>query len=156
MIEQWKLHTDIEIPLHPEAKIHGIFEEGKTYAIEIFVTNGEGYAESTEDVRIYSLPTYLLEAKRIKLPIHLRAARSVFYWIWRNRKTLPVSTRHLLEAFDKNTVRVALSVLEQYGLIVKYPVLQERRGIVAQAEDTILIKKEGIEILTRPHSSKQQ
>jgi len=149
-LEQWRLHTEDEIPVHPEVKAKGVFGEGEVYAIEVFVTNGKGFAEAMDESRIYSLPSFLLDLKRIKLPIHLRAARDVFNWIWRKRKTLPFSLRHLRKAFDEPTVRVALAILEQYGLIVKYNVLTESQGSVAQAEETILVKKDGIEILTRP------
>jgi len=149
-IERWKLHTDVEVPVHPESKHHGVFEEGEVYAIEIFVTDGEGFAESIDDVRIFSLPNYLIDLERFKLPIHLRAARELFNWVWRKRKTLPFSKRHLANVFDEATIRVGVAVLSQYGLLIQHNVLKEKKGVVAQAEDTIMIKKDGVEILTRP------
>ncbi len=149
-IERWKLHMG-DVPVHPEVKSRGVFEEGAVYAIEIFVTNGDGYAETTDDVRIYSLPQFLVDVKgRLKIPVHLRVAREIFGWVWRKRKALPFSIRHLKKKFDDTAIKVALAVLSRYSLIVEYPVLRERRGTVAQAEDTILVKKDGIEILTRP------
>ena len=153
-IEQWKLHADVEIPMHPESKIQGVFEEGEIYAIEIFVTNGEGYAESTDDLRIFSLPQILADVKKLKLPVHLKAARDIFNWAWRRRRTLPFSVRHVQKIFDERSLKVGLAVLEQYGLLTRYFVLREKNGIVAQAEDTIMIKKDGIEILTRPQTKK--
>lgn len=149
-IERWKLHADKDVPFDPTLDVEGIFEEGEIYAIEIFVSNGEGFAYTSDDVRIYALPSVFAEISgRFRLPIHLRAAREIFFWILRNRKTLPVSIRHLTKTFDYATVRIGLSVLDQKGLIVKYPVLRERKGSVAQAEDTVIIKKEGVEVLTR-------
>ena len=149
-LEKWKLHTDVEIPVHPEIKQHGVFIEGETYAIEVFVTDGEGLVETIDDLRIYSLPNFLIDLERFKLPIHLRAARDIFNWAWRNRKTLPFSIRHLQKTFDEPTIKIGLAVLGQYGLIVNYHVLKEKQGTVAQAEETILVKKDGVDILTRP------
>jgi len=148
-IERWKLHLD-EIPIHPEIKTHGAFEEGAIYAIEIFVTDGNGFAETLEDARIYSLPSILADVRgRIKIPIHVKSAREVFGWIWRNRRTLPFSLRHLKKVFDETTIKVALAILERNGLIERYNVLREVKGTVAQAEETILVKRSGVEILTR-------
>lgn len=152
-IEQWKLHTDVEIPIHPESRIRGKFERGGVYAIEIFVTNGDGYVESTDDLRIFSFPSILADVERLKLPIHLKIARQIFHWVFRNRKTLPFSKRHLQKNFDERSIRIGLAVLERYGLITRYFVLKEKKGgVVAQAEDTVMIKKDGVEILTRPIS----
>lgn len=154
-IERWKLHTDVEIPIHPESRIRGKFEKGGVYAIEIFVTNGDGYVESTDDLRIFSLPQLLADVERFKLPIHLKIARQIFHWVFRNRKTLPFSKRHLQKNFDERSVRIGLAVLERYGLITRYFVLKEKKGgVVAQVEDTVVIKKDGVEILTRPISKK--
>lgn len=151
-IERWRLHTDKDVPIDPNAAVEGVFREGEIYAIEVFVTNGEGFAYPSDDIRIYSLPSIFAEApSRFKLPIHLRDVREVFFWILKNRRTLPTSIRHLNKVFNHATVKIALSVLDQNGLIVKYPVLKEKTGSVAQAEETIRIKKEGIEILTRKH-----
>ncbi|MCR8432877.1 MAG: type II methionyl aminopeptidase [Crenarchaeota archaeon] len=149
-IERWKLHTDKEVPIDPSINVEGTFKEGEIYAIEVFVTNGEGFAYPSDDVRIYSLPSVFAEVSgRLKLPIHLRDVREVFFWLFKNRKALPVSIRHLNKVFDNTTVRIALSILDQNGLLIKYPVLKERSGSVAQSEETILVKKEEIEILTR-------
>ncbi len=149
-IERWILHADKDVPFDPTLDVKGVFEEGEIYAIEIFVSNGEGFAYSSDDTRIYALPNIFADISgRLRLPIHLRPARDIFFWIFRNRKTLPVSIRHLTKIFDYATVRVGLSILDQKGLVVKYPVLKEKRGSVAQAEETIRIKKEGIDILTR-------
>lgn len=149
-IERWKLHGEKDLPFDPTIDVRGTFEPNEIYAVEIFVTTGSGYAETLDDTRIYSLPSIFAGiTKRVKLPIHIRAARDLFYWIFKTRKTLPFSIRHLQKKFDIQTIKIGIAILEQGGLLIKHPVLAEKDAPVAQAEDTILIKKDGVDILTR-------
>ena len=146
MLNQYELHGEKEVPTYAGSKAIGKIEEGEVYAIEVFVTNGEGYAKSIDEVHIYSLLPELPK----RLPIRVKAARDILNFIRKERKGLPFSVRWLRKHFDNATVKVGLSLLEQYGVLIPYPVLVEKgNGIVAQHEETVLVKKDETIVLTQ-------
>lgn len=146
MLDQYELHGEKEVPTFAGSKAIGKIEEGEVYAIEVFVTNGEGYAKSIDEVHIYSLLPELPK----RLPIRVKAARDILNFIRKERKGLPFSVRWLRKHFDNATVKVGLSLLEQYGVLIPYPVLVEKgNGIVAQHEETVLVKKDETIVLTQ-------
>jgi len=145
-IEQWILHGDKEVPTSKEVPAPGVIEENEVYAVEIFVTNGEGKARARDEYRIFSFPKEL--PKRIS--IHLRVARDILFYVHKQRKSLPFTIRWLKERFSDRDIKVGLAVLESTGFLLRYPVLEEKEGkIVVQAEDTVIVTKEGAKILTR-------
>ncbi len=145
LIDRYDLHGGKEIPTYADSKFIGKVEEGEIYAVEVFVTNGEGYVKSIDETYIYSLIKELPK----RLPIRIKAAREILNFVRKERKTLPFSLRWLKKYFDEATIKIGVSSLEQYGVLIGYPVLVEKKeGAVAQHEETILVKKDEIEILT--------
>jgi len=144
-IEKYKLHGEKEVPTSSKTHAPGTIEPGEIYAIEIFVTTGNGYAKSSDDIRIYSLMPELPK----RLPIRVQAARKILNFISRNMRTLPFAVRWLLGKFDSATVKIGVATLERQGVLIPYPVLQEDvNHPVAQHEETILVTKDDIIILT--------
>jgi len=144
-IEKYELHGGKEVPTTSRTHAAGTFEPGEVYAIEIFVTTGKGYAKNSDDIRIYSM---IPELPR-RLPIRVQAARKLLSFISGNRKSLPFATRWLFEKFDNATVKVGLATLERMGILIPYPVLlEEPNHPVVQHEETILVTKDDIIILT--------
>ena len=145
-IERWILHGDKEVPTSKEISAPGVIEENEVYAVEIFVTNGEGRAKARDEYRIFSFPKELPR----RVSIHLKVARDILFYIHKRRKSLPFTIRWLKERFSDRDIKVGLAVLESTGFLLKYPVLEEKEGkVVVQAEDTIIVTKEGAKILTR-------
>ena len=145
MIDRYELHGEKEVPTFEGSKIIGKIEPGEVYAIEVFVTNGEGYVKSIDEIYIYSL----LEELPKRLPIRIKAARDILNFVKKERNTLPFSIRWLKKHFDDATVKVGVSMLEQYGILIGYPVLVEKKnGYVTQHEETVLVKKDETVILT--------
>jgi len=147
LLEQYNLHAGKEIPTYKGAGDIGVIEEGEVYAVEVFVTNGEGHAKAIDEVQIYSVISKL--PKRV--PIRIKAAREILNFVFKKRKSLPFSVRWLKKHFDEATVKIGLSSLKQYGVLIPYPVLVEKKnGIVTQFEETVLVKKKDeIIVLTR-------
>lgn len=143
-IEQYTVHGDKSIPVTKGAE-RVEAKEGEIYGAEVFVSNGRGFARASEDVRIYSLMSDLPERIRLRL----QDARNVLSYLRNNRKELPFTPRWFYEELGRDTVKIGISVLSRGGVLLEYPVLKEEDGAsVAQAEKTIRVKEEGIEILT--------
>ncbi len=145
LLEEYNLHGEKEVPVSSRVAATGIVEKDEVYAIEVFVTNGEGWARSTDDIRIYSVISKLPK----RLPIHVKAAREILRVLIRERKELPFTPRWLLDRFNEAEIRVAIATLEKVGILIPYPVLIEKEGsIVAQAEETVIVTSDGAKIIT--------
>ena len=111
-------------------------KENDVVAIEPFATNGAGKVSEGSIVEIYSL----VKAKPVRLP----AARKLLEEI-RKYNTLPFAKRWL----PRVQLDLALRNLEAAGVIRSYPILREAaRGLISQAEHTVIVKKDGCEIIT--------
>ncbi len=138
-LDRYNLHTGLTIPNVTEGG--DILREGQVIAIEPFATNGKGRVTDTSEARIFQyskdIPTRLREAREI-----LRAARDEY-------KTLPFAARWFKNKFSAFKIKYAINQLLLAGAIFKYPVLREEDGgVVVQAEHTVIVKKDGCEIIT--------
>ncbi len=116
---------------------HGVvLEEGDIVAIEPFATNGAGKIHDAGDAEIY----HLVAEKPVRHP----SARALLQEIGKY-KTLPFAKRWLGERVD-----FALVQLVRAGVIQPYPILKEiQGGLISQAEHTIMVTKEGCEVITK-------
>jgi methionyl aminopeptidase len=137
-IEQYNLHSGISIPNIADKRTTEIAPG--LYAIEPFATNGSGKVKDGKPSGIYSLIDY----KNIRNP----NAREILEYITEEYVELPFCSRWLVKKFGTKAL-VALSQLEQNGNLHQYAQLVEvGKGIVSQAEDTILIEEDGKKIIT--------
>jgi methionyl aminopeptidase len=137
-MEQYKLHAGISIP-NIEEFTKGKVKEGDVLAIEPFSTNGGGKVKGFKKSNIYR---YLKD-------IELRSAdaQRLLKVINVNRKGLPFSERWCYR-YSKKAQRV-LQKLVQERAVTMYPILKDiKNGMVAQTEHTVLVTKDGCEILT--------
>jgi methionyl aminopeptidase len=110
-------------------------EEGMIFAIEPFATNGAGKVAERGEVEIYSV----VAAK----PTRMKMARELLKEV-EKYKTLPFAKRWLTKAPE-----VILSKLVREGILRSYPVLTEiNRGLVSQAEHTIIVESNRARIVT--------
>lgn len=138
-LELYQIHSGNSIPNYDNGNSAEL-KEGQIIAIEPFATNGEGLVKSGEPGGVYSL----LEKK----PIRDSQARKILQYIEKTYKTLPFCSRYITEKFGKSAL-LKLNLLEKQGCIKQYAQLVERSGgIVSHAEKTLLITKNGCEILT--------
>ncbi|MAF34504.1 type II methionyl aminopeptidase [Candidatus Woesearchaeota archaeon] len=112
------------------------------FAIEPFSTTGAGLVtESEQEANIFSLVA--------PKPIRSVFARQILQHIQKEYTTLPFTTRWLMEKFGEGKTKLGLRELRQAGAIHGYPPLIERaKGVVAQAEHTILIDDQ-VEVITQ-------
>lgn len=126
----YHLHAGLFIPNIPKGT--AVLKEGDIVAVEPFITAGRGYVEEGPIVEIFSLTR-----RRGKSRVVEMARRD----IEKRYKTLPFARRWL-----KNISDVILRLMKREGVITGYPVLLDT-GIVAQAEATIVVEKDGVKVL---------
>ena len=138
----YKVHMPPSIPNYKD-KSKGVLTKGMTFAIEPFATTGKGMIYEEGEPEIFSF----LANRSIKSP----GARSLLEKI-KTLQGLPFATQDLVT--DKHSladVKKGLSELLTAGVIVGYgPLIEEEHGLVAQAENSVLIDDNGtITITTR-------
>lgn len=133
----FRIHAGLTIPNTNNGN-ETILEEG-AYAIEPFATIGIGSVYEGGKSGIYSLQ----ERKAVRN----MEARKLLAFIEQEYKTLPFCSRWLVKKFETK-ILFSLSLLEKEGILHHYPQLIEKgKGKVSQAENTILIVDENIEVL---------
>lgn len=116
-----------------------VIMEGDVVAIEPFVSTGSGYVDSDGRGNILKI------VRERKLEPEL----SEFYsMLKQNFGTLPFSPRWCLK-FDSKA-QENLNKLQKYGILYEYSILSDtKRGMVAQAEHTVIVGKTGFEVITK-------
>lgn len=111
-------------------------EEGMIFAIEPFASTGAGKIKEAGNATLFSQ----VDSKPV------RTGRDILKQV-ESYEGLPFTKRWL--EFPEIKVRLALKQFEQLGIIKSYPPLVDiNKGIVSQAEHTVLVTKDGCEVLT--------
>lgn len=138
----YQVHTPPTIPNYDDNST-AIIKPGMTFAIEPFATNGRGLIYEAHNPTIFSLV-----AER---PIQSDLARRVLATI-KIFHGLPFSIHDLLaNGLNLVEVKVGLKELHAAGIILGYPpLIEEASGMVAQAENSVLVDQKGnVTITTR-------
>ena len=115
-------------------------QPGQVIAIEPFASTGVG--------KIYESGNALIFSVGKKAGIRNVLTKKVYVEM-EKYKGLPFATRWLAKKFPEAQVSYAIRDLMQLGVLHDYPpLLDEGHGMVAQAEHTIYVGENGIEILT--------
>lgn len=140
-MDKYLIHAGLNIPNYDTGEKIKL-KEGMVIAIEPFATTGEGFVRDGKASDIYRLVG--------KKSVRDVSSRQVLEYIWDNRKTLPFCKRQLMKKFPEFKVNLALKSLANSGILYSYPHLVERSGgLVSQAEHTVLVTKDGCDILTK-------
>lgn len=117
-------------------------EEGMVIAIEPFATNGAGMIKEQGIAEIFAITDF--KAMRVGF------ARDIIKYIQQKFKTLPFSKRDLLSKFSEAQINYTMKKLKELESIYEFAPLVERSGgMVSQTEHTLLVTKEGCEVLTQ-------
>jgi len=136
---EYMIHAGLTIPNYDNQN-HTKLEEG-AYAIEPFATIGAGIVYDGKPSGIYRLE----ERKAIRDSL----ARQILNFIELEYKTLPFCERWIVKKFGSRAL-MSLRLMEQAGIIHQYPQLIEKEhGKVAQAEDSLLVLKDKVEVISR-------
>ncbi len=118
-----------------------VLQEGEVIAIEPFATDGKGIIYESAGAGVFMQ----VSDRQARDP----SVRKILEKISSYEK-LPFAKRWLLRDFPAIKVALALRVLEQQGIIHGFPPLvEEARGMVSQAEKTVLVTESGCEVLTK-------
>jgi methionyl aminopeptidase len=118
-------------------------KEGEVYGVEPFVTvvGADGRVENLREAYIFRYAKH----KSLKDPY----TKKILAYIRKNFMTLPFTERWLSKFFSASNYKTAFSELLLSRAVVSYPVFVEiSRKTVAQAEHTILVVKDGCDVLT--------
>jgi methionyl aminopeptidase len=139
LLRPYLLHGEKSIPNVGERHEAAVVEEGDSFAIEPFATNGRGAVDGRRTGNIYRIVH--------RRPTGDGPADGLVEAIHRDLKGLPFSERwaHRIDA----KAPVLLQRLMRAGVVMTYPVLVEvGKGMVAQAEHSVVVGPDGAEAYT--------
>jgi methionyl aminopeptidase len=139
-LQQWKLHAGLTIPNfdnNSDVKL----KEGQVLAIEPFATTGQGMIQDGKPSGIYNF----LEKHSARDPL----AKEILAFIEQEYHELPFSSRWIVKKFGTRAL-FSLRALEQAQALHQFKQLVEKTKMpVSQAEATVLVTKEGCEVLAK-------
>jgi len=132
-LERFNLHAEPQIPNIKFISDYRL-KEDQVIAIEPFATNGAGLIKESEPILIFAIGSG---------PVRNQDARSIIKF-GEQFNGLPCAERWIpIDSLVK--IKIALRELRERNIIYDYPVLKEiEKGIITQAEHTIIIKDEPI------------
>jgi len=136
----YKVHTPPTIPNYEDNSVT-VIKPGMTFAIEPFATNGRGLICEAQNPTIFSQVS--------ERPINSDLARRVLATI-KTFHGLPFSIHDLLtNGLNLVEAKVGLKELHTAGIILGYPpLIEEANGLVAQAENSVLVDQKGNVMIT--------
>ncbi|MFP4005484.1 MAG: type II methionyl aminopeptidase [Candidatus Hadarchaeia archaeon] len=140
-MERWSLHGGVSIP-NVEKDIEKDLEVGDVIALEPFLTDGKGEVKNSPEVYIFGYQG--------NKGVSGRMARQTLRKISNEYGRFPFAERWLTRDLSRIRLQVTLRELINTKSLRPYYVLTEvEEGIVTQAEDTMVVTEEGVEITTK-------
>lgn len=139
---EYKIHMPPTIPNY-EDHSRAVIKPGMTFAIEPFATDGVGLIYEGGIATIFGLGS--------SRPLHSNLARSLLAKL-RTFSGLPFAIHDLInQEWPLTEVQAGLDELIKAGVVIGYaPLIEEGNGMVAQAENSVLVDEQGkIFITTR-------
>jgi methionyl aminopeptidase len=138
-VGRWTVHCPPPIPNIPEESRDHLAVDA-VVAIEPFATDGRGFATEMGPPEVFRLLPGRDGGSGVD-PVLFAALRA--------RNGLPFSRRDFRQ-FPREVLEDALAALRARGAVVTYsPLVETQRRPVAQAEHTIYVGTDGVEVLTR-------
>ncbi len=129
-IKQYNLHAGLTIPNYNNGNENEL-KENMIIAIEPFATDGKGSIMEGKPSSIYRM-------NQIK-PMRDATSKKILNFIQKEFKTLPFSKRDILKQFPQASFNINL--LLKQGIFTEYAQLvEEGKGLVSQAEHTVLVQ----------------
>lgn len=139
-LKRYELHAGLTVPNYDD-KDNTALKEGMVLAIEPFATNGQGIVQDGKPSNIYRF----IEKHNTRDA----ESRKMLDFIEQEYKLLPFSARWLVKHFSSRAL-FSLRLLEQANALHHFKQLVEKtKAPVSQAEHTILVTKQGCEVLTK-------
>jgi methionyl aminopeptidase len=141
-MQRYLLHAGVSVPSVANTANNATLKAGDVIAIEPFATTGVGHVISGGGSNIYlcksSINLRLIRDSRSKI---------MFDKVKKEFKTLPFAQRWFEKQFSNSDI--TLRKLSFLGLLKHYPqLIDAKKGVVSQAEHTVILTEEGCEIIT--------
>jgi methionyl aminopeptidase len=133
---EFKIHTDPSIPNYDNGD-ETLLTPGMTFAIEPFVTNGSGKIYDAGNPMIYSFVA--------KKPVRSPSSRSILKTI-ETFEGVPFSIHDIMRLSKEPLFKIKFALRELLSLDIimgHAPLVEEKHGLVAQAENSVLIDDDG-------------
>ena len=142
-LERYVLHSGLSIPnINDPTFIKVKPKVGDVIAVEPFASNGAGHVISGDGSNIY----LFLGSVRGRL-VRDQKTRIMLQKIHTSFGTLPFAQRWCVKNFSE--VDSLLKKLSFFGSLKHYPQLKDKnKGMVSQAEHTVIITEDGCEVIT--------
>jgi len=138
-VQKYLLHSGLTIPNYNNGNTAKLPEGA--YAIEPFVTSGQGIVYESKPSGIYIF--------RERKGVRDMLARQVLDYIENEYLSLPFCSRWLVKKFSPK-VLFALTALKQAGCIEEFmQLVEQNKKPVAQSEHTVVVLQDKIEVTTR-------
>ena len=142
-LDRYVLHSGLSIPNVAHTMDNQKLKVGDVIAIEPFASTGAGHIISGNGSNIY----LCMDSFRMKL-VRNQGARLMAQKLSSQFKTLPFAERWCQETIPGST-DVSLKKLAFLGVLKHYPQLVDKgKGIVSQAEHTVIVTEDGCEVTT--------
>jgi methionyl aminopeptidase len=139
-LEPFDVHAAPTVPNFDDGDTTPL-REGQIIAIEPFATTGAGVIQEAGNAGVFMLVQ--------KKPVRDMYTRQVLKQI-EDYDGMPFAARWLNAKFPKIKVNFAMNQMIQLGMIHLFaPLADVKKGIVSQAEHTLLVTKDGCEVLTK-------
>lgn len=139
-LDIYNIHCRPSIP-NFDTKDTTQLNDGQIIAIEPFATDGAGMIYESDKATIFAMAQ--------KKPTRNIFTRQILAEIQKHQG-LPFTTRWLLRKFPAIKVNFALRELLNLGVIKEYPpLLEKNKGMVSQAEHTLMVTADGCDVLTK-------
>ncbi|MEM4254925.1 MAG: type II methionyl aminopeptidase [Candidatus Norongarragalinales archaeon] len=137
LLEPYNLHAGVEVPNVAKGGEH-VFEEGEVFAVEPFASTGAGFvSDGPAPAEIFSI----IALKNVRM----QRSREFLHKVFEERQLLPFAKRWFAE---EKMLDFTLRDLARQGVLHDYPVLvDEGKGLVSQAESTVIIEKDSVRVL---------
>ncbi len=139
-IMRYEIHTAPTVPNYATGSEVGL-EEHMIIAIEPFATDGMGRINESGRALIFSQTA----SRNVRSQHARKLLRAIEPY-----KGLPFSLRAVSSVLPRGMLLLAIRELMQQGILRDYPPLvEEGKGLVSQSEHTLLVTKDGCEVLTQ-------
>ncbi len=138
---EYKIHTSPNIPNYNDSQSRAIIKPGMTFAIEPFATDGAGYIIEGGEPTIFCLTA--------SYPLRSELARKLLTKI-RTFNGLPFAMHDLCNLeWSIETIKEGLTELMNACVVTGYaPLVEKINGMVAQAENSVLVDEKGNILIT--------
>lgn len=140
-VGRWTVHTAPQVPSSPDPHDRARLEPGMVVAIEPFATDGAGTVRERGRAEVFMIT---------RAPRKSKGIDSAVWRVIEGLNGLPFARRSFPPAIPRDAVETSLARLLRIGCLMSFPPLvdPEPRTMISQAEHTILVLEDRIEVTT--------